>query len=123
MDAGLTIRPIGSAPQAAASRPEPIPVRQAVATNLAPSQSVTATTGGGATRNEPTRVPTEPLTTHEVAIDPETRELIYRLVDVRTGRVIRQSPDKLMLSNTVYSRAISKGESVAQAEAKADLEV
>jgi hypothetical protein len=124
MDAGLTVRPIGSTPQATLSRPEPLPVRQAVATELAPSRSVTAATEGTATRNDPTPLPApEPATTHDVAIDPQTRELIYRLVDVRTGRVIRQSPDKLMLSMTAYNRAIAKGQSIAEAEAKADLEI
>jgi hypothetical protein len=124
MDSGLTIRPTGAVPQTTLSRSEPVPVRQAVATQLAPSQSVTASTDVAATRNDaPSAAPTEPSVSHDVAIDPQTHELIYRVVEQRTGRVIRQSPDKLMLSIAAYNRAIAKGEGVVEAEVKADLEI
>jgi uncharacterized FlaG/YvyC family protein len=105
MDAGLTVKPIGTA-QAGYTKPEPLPVRAAVATDLAPSQTVTATQDGSATttgdpsRNLSSRVPT----THEILIDPQTREVIFRVISSRTGQVIRQAPEEAMLKLEAYNR-------------------
>ncbi|HEX2654149.1 MAG TPA: hypothetical protein VHN11_10925 [Xanthobacteraceae bacterium] len=132
MDIGLNIRPTGSVAQTSAVTPASTPVRQAVPTVLAPSQSVTAATDADPAENKPQQ-PTNtqqladpsgnPNISQSVIIDPETRQVIYRTLDVRSGQVIRQQPDKLMLSMTAYNQAIAKGLSPAEAEARADIKL
>lgn len=105
MDAGLTVKPIGTG-QPGFTRPEPQPVRAAVATDLAPSQTVmaaqdgSATTTGDPSRNPPAQAPT----THEILIDPQTREVIFRVISARTGEIIRQAPEEAMLKLEAYNR-------------------
>jgi len=123
MDTGLSIRPTSGVTETAYARPEPAPVRQAVATELAPSQSVTATAEAAAARNDAARDALAAQPTHDILIDPATREVIYRLVDVRSGRVVRQVPDQALLRMKVYTRAIANGETPSEAVAKADLDL
>jgi hypothetical protein len=127
MDTGLTVRPIVGLPQTGHGTQDPSPARDAVATVLAPSQSVTQAADTAATRNEAARAPSEPSVSHDVIIDPATREVIYRTVDVRSGQVISQMPDQMQLQIAAYTRAVQRamehGRTMTEAEAKADLEV
>ena len=122
MDAGLTIRPSAGVLETAQVRPEPIPARGAVVTDLAPSQSVVAAANVAAARNDSERASEQP-TTHDIVIDPAAREVIFRVVDVRSNRVVRQVPDQAMLRMKVYSRAIARGETPSEAVTKADLDM
>src|SRR5919197_2036273 len=94
MDSGLTIRPIPNVAETAYVRPEPAPVPAAVPTTLAPSNTVTAASGsGGAGVHDPARdAAAEKQTTRDIVIDAQTREVIYRVIDMRTGQVNRQVP-------------------------------
>ena len=104
MDTGLTIRPTGSVAQASDVRPEPA-VRQAVQTDLAPAQSVTAGAEASAARNDSARPAPQPTTARDIVIDAASREVIFRTVDVRSGRVVRQVPDEALLRLRQYLRA------------------
>ena len=130
MDSGLTIRPILSvAAQAGPGRLEPLLPGNAVATDLAPSQSVNQTADSAAARNarDAARSYGEPSTTHEVVIDPATREVIYRTVDIRSGQVIGQVPSQLQMQIAAYTRAVQRaleqGKTLPEAQARADLEI
>ena len=110
MDTGVTIRPNSNvAPQsyvpATCCRISPDP---ATTTDLPASKAVTgstASTPATQTRND------TPATTHEVVIDPQTREVIYRVVDVRSRQVVRQVPDEALLLRTrAYAQAIANGD-------------
>jgi hypothetical protein len=105
MDAGLTVKPIGSA-QASHARSGSQPGRTAVLTELAPARAVTA--AGGATDaagHDLARNPPSPLqTSREVLIDPQTREVIFRVIATRTGRLISQVPEEAMLKLEAYNR-------------------
>ena len=103
MDTGLTIRPTGSVAQASHVRPEPT-ARQAVQTDLTPAQSVTASAAAFAVRNDPRPAP-QPTTARDIVIDAASREVIFRTVDVRSGRVVRQVPDEALLRLKQYLRA------------------
>jgi hypothetical protein len=115
MDTG-TIKPGASvvihdyAPPIAAST-------QATATELPAAKTVTPAAAAVSTRND------LPSTTHEVIIDPQTREVIYRLIDVRTRQVVRQVPDEALLRTRAYARALANGDSPNKAQTQADLEV
>ena len=116
MDSGLTVRPTGAAAQQGYVRPEPAPARQTVATELAPSQSVTASADGAAARNDGQKSPAQQAqTTREFILDPHSREVIFRVRDERSGRVVRQVPDEALLRLRAYPRAIADGAAPAEA--------
>lgn len=104
MDAGLTIRPTDGAAQAAFARPSPAPVPQAVATDLAPSQAVTAAANVAAARNDAQpAVPAElePATKVDIGFDKHTHQAVLRIVDARTGKLIVQVPQQASTDLTV----------------------
>jgi uncharacterized FlaG/YvyC family protein len=116
MDTGLTVRPTGASAQQGYVRPEPAPAQQTVATELAPSQSVTASANSAATRNDGAKSPAlQAPTTREIVLDPHSREVIFRVRDERSGRVVRQVPDEALLRLRAYQRAIADGEAPLQA--------
>ena len=116
MDSGLTVRPTGAAAQQGYVRPDPAPARQTVATELAPSQSVTASADGAAARNDGQKSPAQQAqTTREFILDPHSREVIFRVRDERSGRVVRQVPDEALLRLRAYQRAIADGAAPAEA--------
>jgi hypothetical protein len=128
MDVGSFIPSAGSVAPTGPVRPDPQNARQAVPTELPSSQSVVAAAAAAAARNDSARrVPSEPSVTHDVIIDPATREVIYRAVDVRSGQVIGQVPDEMQLQMAAYAQAIQRGldhgKTLTEAEAQADLDV
>ncbi len=112
MDTGITIRPNPNAVQPDHA-PTPVAPAESTTTELPAAKTVTPIT----TRND------LPATTHEVVIDPATREVIYRIIDVRSRQVIRQVPDEALLRVRAYARALANGQTPAQAAAQADLQV
>lgn len=120
MDTGLTMRPTGAAAQVGYVRPEPAPTRQTVATELAPSQSVTASAESAASRNDRAAAALHAPTSREFVLDAQSREMIFRVVDVRSGRVVRQVPEEALLRLRAYNRAIESG--AHPAESHSDLQ-
>jgi hypothetical protein len=114
METGLTTRP-GVATQAVV-RPEPVPARQTVATELAPSQSVTASAESANARNDGPNNALLKGTAREFVLDAQSREMIFRVVDVRSGRVVRQVPDEALMRLRAYNRAMANGESPVEAQ-------
>ena len=115
MDTGVTIKPNPGvvvqtyAPSIIAS-PDP------VATDLPASKAVTPSAAATDTRNN------APATTHETIIDPQTRELIYRVIDVQTRQVVRQVPDEALLRVRAYAQALANGDTPVQALNQADVQ-
>jgi hypothetical protein len=98
MDTGLTLKPAASLAQSGDARPDPV-ARKAVATELAPAQTVTAASNATATPAiDDSRV-------RQIILDPHSREVIYRAVDVRARRVVRQVPEEAMRRLRAYTRA------------------
>jgi flagellar protein FlaG len=106
MDTGLAIRPTANAAQMTLVRPDaaPAPVREAVATDLAPAQSVTASTGADASRHDSGRA-AQDAHVRKVILDAHSREVIFQVLDESSGRVVRQVPDEAMLRLRAYTRA------------------
>jgi len=106
MDSGLTIRPTASVAETVYVRPEAPPVRTAVATTLAPSQSVTAApdSARSAGHDPANNAAARPDTTREISLDPQTREVIFRIMDASTGLVREQIPAEAMLRLRTYLR-------------------
>jgi hypothetical protein len=124
MDAGLTIRPNATVAESALARPEPVPVRTAVATTLAPSKSVTATMDSGRSAGHDSaqhqlqqQQAQQAQMKREVLIDSQTREVIFRVIDVRSGQVDHQVPDEALLRMRAYNRTMAqRGESPADGD-------
>jgi hypothetical protein len=117
MDSAITMKPTAGvvtqdyAPSIAAS------TQSATTTDLPAAKTVTPVTAVSPARND------TPATTHEVIIDPQTREVIYRVIDVRSRQVVRQVPDEALLRVRAYARALANGDSPNQAQNQADIEV
>jgi uncharacterized FlaG/YvyC family protein len=128
MDAGLAIRPTMAVADTALVRPEPAPVRSAVATTLAPSRSVTATsnstrsTGHDAARNGHQQQKTQQQLTREIVFDSQTRAVIFRVIDEHTGQVDHQVPDAALLRLRAYNRTLANGEPPPEGDGSTDTE-
>lgn len=120
MDTGLAIRPSTTATQPNIVRPDAAPVRDAVATELAPAKSVTAANGADAARHDPVQS-TPDSHVRKIILDAHSREVIYQVVDAGSGQVVRQVPDEAMLRLRAYTRAMAQGRTPNEA-AQADIE-
>jgi hypothetical protein len=109
MDSGLTIRPIANVAQTAQVRPQPASVAVAAPTTLPASKTVAAAPeSAGAGVHDPARhAAAEPHTTRDIIFDPQTREVIYRVIDTNTGLVNYQVPDAAILRIKAYARAMT----------------
>lgn len=121
MDTGLAVRPTTGATQASIVRPDPAPVREAVATDLAPAQSVTASNGAEASRHD-TAHAAQDAHVRKIILDAHSREVIYQVLDATSGRVVRQIPEEAVLRLRAYTRALTEGRSPNEAAARADIE-
>ena len=121
MDSGLSIRPIATGAETAMVRPEAAPVKTAVATMLAPSKSVTAAheTSRSAAEDSGYNAAAQ-QSRREFSFDAQTREVIFRVIDVRSGQVERQVPDAALLRMRAYTRAMAEGKSPLDPDAQAE---
>jgi len=116
MDSNFTIkRPAGV--QKGFTPRDPVPVREAVETDLDPAKSVTAAGDGGAQQREP-RHEHAP---NEMVADPESRDVINRENDVRTHANERNHPDQALLRQRAYRPAGTGNENPAAAEPHANI--
>jgi uncharacterized FlaG/YvyC family protein len=123
MDSGLTIRPASVVTQTAGVRQDATPVRDAVPTNLAPSQTVTAAERTTEARQDALQSGTaDPSYVRKIVLDAHSREVIYQVVDTSSRRVVRQIPDEALLRLRAYNRALTGGATPNQASARADVE-
>lgn len=107
MDTGLTLKPAVSVAQMGDARPA-TPAANPVTTELTPAKTVTAVSDATKTQA------TDDSRVRQLILDPQSREVIYRVVDERSRRVILQVPEEAMLRLHAYARALiekSKGES------------
>jgi hypothetical protein len=124
MDAGLTIKPVASVAISDYARPVAAAVTGAVATDLPDNKTVSPTADTTPVRNDSPQLGSSSADyiTHSVTIDPQSREVIFRVIDSRTRQVIRQVPDEALLRNRAYSKAIESGALPFEALAQADFE-
>jgi hypothetical protein len=139
MDTSLTIRPQIGVSSADFARPAAIEV-PAVPTVLPMTQAVAAL-GAGRSASLDTDLPQngnppsddQPTqhqakqavdpTTRMVLLDPETREVIFRVIDSRTRTVLRQVPDEALMRMRAYNKAVEEGKTPTDVMVHADLQV
>ncbi|NJL08053.1 MAG: hypothetical protein HC900_07145 [Methylacidiphilales bacterium] len=133
MDTGLTIKPASTTTQIGIGREDTLPMLKVGPTELAPSQTVTASgssTGTQAQPGSPSRQGTEARLASaaagtygfldgQVLLDPQSREVIFRMIDVRTRRVVEQVPDQAILRLRAYTNAIAFDEMVTETAPRA----
>jgi hypothetical protein len=115
MQSASAVKPINTAP-APYVRPEPIPLRSAVVTELGAARSVNAASEvASATAHDPARDLLTPATTEKILIKPQTRDVVSRVISTSSGEVISQIPGETMLKLRAYFRAeIAKSEPEGQ---------
>lgn len=100
-------------------RPVAAPV-PAAPTELPAAKTVAPATASLALTND--HGLTDSVTTRDVILDPQTREIVYRIVDANSRQVLRQIPAQALLRMRAYTRALENGQSVAEALARQNLE-
>jgi hypothetical protein len=119
MDAGLTTKPVAGVTVTDFARPTPVYLQAGTPTDLPPAKAVSPAPAAAAIRPESSSAD---YTTHNITIDSQIREVIYRVIDTRTRQVVRQVPDEVLLRSRAYSQAIENGLSPFAAQTQADLE-
>ena len=119
MDAGSNIRPVASTAAVSPVRQETAPVQGAVRTDLPPTEAVSALADTEAARldlSAAARRAQEAKTKAEtksqgdtiqrtLAEDRDTREMVFKATDTRTGQVVMQIPDEALLRLRAYVAA------------------
>ena len=113
MDSSLTIKSRATSAPSGAVRPS------TVRTDIAPSQSVAATTDATTGR---TTAPLAEAVAREALIDPQSRNALYRELDERR-RKDRRAPGEALLRMRAYDRAAATDEPTPDPDAHADIEV
>jgi hypothetical protein len=120
MDSNFTIKPRPGAQKAYAPR-DPVPVREAVETELAVSKTVAATGDGGAPQRNPRQDSNHDHAPYDVVADPESRDVIYRENDVRTHANEPPQPDQALLRLRAYRPVRADVESPPDGEPHANI--
>jgi flagellar protein FlaG len=124
MDAGLTSRPVAGVAVTDYARPAAAANVGTAPTDLPAEQAVTPVSDPTPTRNDTPQPTGSDYDVRSVTIDPQTREVIYRVIDSRTKQVINQVPDQTLLRNRAYLQAIANGKTPVEADLQAaDIEV
>jgi hypothetical protein len=103
MSADFSIRPAGAPVAAPAVEPASGATRQAVSTHLPPAKAVIAAEPSRPARNDPPA--DDSRLSRQMAIDRDAAAIVYKVVDARTGYVVRQYPDDARLRSLAYLRA------------------
>jgi hypothetical protein len=104
MDAGMAIKPVVSV---VSTHAQPaVALAPAAPTELPAAKTVGPVVNPAPARNEPQRLElTTYHTTHDAIIDPQTSEIVYRVLDARTRQVLHQVPEQALLRMQAYARA------------------
>ena len=124
MDTTIAIKPAVGIVDTSLARADPSPVQQTVRTDLPAEKAVTAVASTSAAQQ------TSPESlSRQYIVDPQVREVIYRVMDTRTRQVVWQVPDQALLRSRAYSRtmrlqtyqeAIAEGDGPARAQRRAE---
>jgi hypothetical protein len=119
MDNNFAIKPSTGVQKTYAPR-DPVPVREAVATDLDASKTVAAT-GDGAHQRDPNRDQRRDHAPSDVIVDPESLDVINRENDIRAQAPEREHPDQALLRQRAYRPAPSDADNPHAAEPHANI--
>jgi hypothetical protein len=104
MDAGVAVKPVISV---VSNHTTPaVALTPAAHAELPGLKTVSPSPIIPSARNETRHAaPAPDSTQRDAIIDPQTREVVFRLLDARTRQVLHQVPDQAMLRAQAYARA------------------
>jgi hypothetical protein len=105
MSTDFNIKPVGAPVAAPVVQHVSEAAHHAVATQLPPSQSVSAADAGTRANidSDAVRVSiSNASVSNQVVIDRDTRAVVYQVVDNRTSQVVRQFPEEAVLRRRAY---------------------
>jgi len=109
MSTDFSIKPVG-APVATHILPAAgDAARSAVATQLPPSQSVTAVDSNAAIRND--LQSSSDFISRQAFFDRAAASVVFQVIDSRTDRVVQQFPDEIVLRRRAYFHALDLSKS------------
>jgi hypothetical protein len=104
MSTDFSIKPVGAPVSTAFISPASDAADDGVATQLPPSQSVTAAEANAAIRSEPQG--SGDTLSRQVYVDSDAASIVYQVVDNRTSLVVKQFPDEAILRRRAYFHAL-----------------
>ena len=113
MSTDFAVRPIGVSAQSPIVRPAPEAAREAVRTQLPPTQTVTPSETPKAPRRESVQIDQERLS-RSLEFDHDSAELVYRVVDERTDNVVAQFPDEAQRRARAYFREMERAKEASR---------
>jgi len=105
MSTDFNIKPVGAPVAAPVVQHVSEAAQHAVATQLPPSQSVSAADAGtrASIDSDAVRVSiSNASVSNQVVIDRDARAVVYQVVDNRTSQVVRQFPEEAVLRRRAY---------------------
>ena len=123
MDAGITIKPVTGAAVADFVRPAAAAVQTVAPTELPEGKAVNPLADSTPTQNNTPhpQAATSTIITRGFVIDPQSREVIYRVLDTRTRQVLWQVPDAALLRSRAYAQALKEGSTQAASKVVTDI--
>ncbi len=123
MDAGIAAKPIIGVAPTDHARPAAVAAQGAAPTELPEAKVVNPLPEAASARNDaqPSGNPSPAYDIHGYTIDPQTREVVYRVMDLRTRQVLWQVPDAALLRRNAYSRVLADGEKRTSAKNQTDI--
>ena len=106
MDAGSLKAPAGVPPASAA---RPVVNAPVAPTQLPPAKAVAPVTDVPPARHDPIAAANQ--TIRDVILDPQSREVVFRILDARSRQTVRRLPAEARLKLRAYARALEEGES------------
>ena len=105
MSTDFNIKPVGAPVAAPVVQHVSEAAHHAVATQLPPSQSVSAADAGTRANidSDAVRVSiSNASVSNQVVIDRDARAVVYQVVDIRTSQVVKQFPEEAVLRRRAY---------------------
>lgn len=104
MSTDFSIKPVGAPVATPMAQPSSEAAQHGVATDLPPSQSVTAADASARASLNSDLV--NASVSNQVFVDRDAAAVVYQVVDNRTSQVIKQFPDEAVLRRRAYFRAL-----------------
>ena len=105
MSTDFNIKPVGAPVAAPVVQHVSEAAQHAVATQLPPSQSVSAADAGtrASIDSDAVRVSiSNPSVSNQVVIDRDARAVVYQVIDTKTSQVVKQFPEEAVLRRRAY---------------------
>jgi len=107
MDTGIAVKPVTGVVASDYARPTAAATPTATPTDVPEAKAVSPPPAPAQAQNQPPAPHTSSAAyiTHNFVIDPQSREVIYRVMDMRTRQVLWQVPDVALLRSRAYAQA------------------